>query len=94
MTTLAQLSGRIEHALQWWGPAGPLTGKTGMGVAVWLAAWLLLHGLYKNREVDFNQNMNWASILAFLGLLGTFPPVFHNVTSSSLLCQILHGAGC
>lgn len=94
MTTLAQLSGRIAHALQWWGPAGPLTGETGIGVTVWLATWLLLHAPYRKREVDFNRNMKWASILVVLGLLGTFPPVSQSVPSSSLFCQILHGAVC
>lgn len=76
MTTLAEISGGLRSALIWWSPAGPLTGKTGVGIIVWLVAWVVLHSMYKNRGVSFDRIMLWAWILIFLGFLGTFPPFF------------------
>lgn len=76
MTTLAEISGSLRSALNWWNPAGPLTGKTGVGVIVWLIAWVILHSMYRNRSAKFDRVMLWAWILIFLGFLGTFPPFF------------------
>ena len=76
MTTLAEVSPGLRSLLVWWRPAGPLTGKTGVGVTLWLVAWVILHAAYKNREVDFGRAMRWAWILILLGFLGTFPPFF------------------
>ena len=41
-TNLAEVSADLKNALNWWNPAGPLTGKTGVGVIVWLIAWAVL----------------------------------------------------
>ncbi|MGH2397511.1 MAG: hypothetical protein ACRDFW_11110 [bacterium] len=76
MTTLAEISSGLRSALIWWNPAGPLTGKTGVGIIVWLVAWVTLHSMYKNRSANFDRVMLWASILILLGFLGTFPPFF------------------
>lgn len=76
MTTLAEISSRLRNALIWYTPSGPLTGKTGVGIIVWLVAWVILHSMYKNRTVNFDRIMLWAWILIFLGFLGTFPPFF------------------
>lgn len=76
MTTLAEVSPGLRSSLNWWNPAGPLTGKTGVGVILWLVAWVILHAAYKNSEVDFGRAMRWAWILILLGFLGTFPPFF------------------
>jgi len=76
MTTLAEISTGLRASLIWWNPAGPLTGKTGVGVIVWLAAWIVLHARDKNRDVQFSRSMRWAWILIALGFLGTFPPFF------------------
>jgi len=76
MTTLAEVSPGLRSSLNWWNPAGPLTGKTGVGVILWLVAWVILHAAYKNREIDFDRAMRWAWILILLGFLGTFPPFF------------------
>ncbi|HRQ41580.1 MAG TPA: hypothetical protein PLD25_26980 [Chloroflexota bacterium] len=37
MTTGAVISEGLRNALNWWNPAGPLTGKTGVGVILWLS---------------------------------------------------------
>jgi hypothetical protein len=76
MTTLAEVSAGLKSSLNWWNPAGSLTGKTGVGVILWLVAWVILHAMYKNRDVEFNRSMLWTWILVALGFLGTFPPFF------------------
>lgn len=56
--------------------SGPLTGKTGVGLIVWVVVWVILHSMYRNRSANFDRVMPWARILILLGFLGTFPPFF------------------
>ena len=42
-TTLAEASATLKDWLQWNDRVGPLSGKTLLAVAVWLAAWAILH---------------------------------------------------
>lgn len=76
MTTLAEASSSLRSALNWWAPAGPLTGKTGVGVIVWLIAWVLLDARYRGREAHMGRVVLWTWMLIALGVLLTFPPVF------------------
>jgi hypothetical protein len=76
MTTGAVLSEGLKNALNWWNPAGPLTGKTIVGVLAWLVSWAILHFLWKDKEVDFNKTFTITLILIGLGFILTFPPVF------------------
>ncbi|MCH9021139.1 MAG: hypothetical protein IID32_00040 [Planctomycetes bacterium] len=77
-TTLAQSVTVIKNMLNWWNPAGPLTGKTGLAMIVWLVAWVILHRVWKFREVAFNRIFVITLILVGLGLLGTFPTFFES----------------
>lgn len=76
MTTGAVLSEGLKNALNWWNPAGPLTGKTGVGMLAWLVSWIILHTLWKDKEADFNKVFVITLILIGLGFVLTFPPVF------------------
>jgi hypothetical protein len=76
LTTGAVLSEGLKNALNWWNPAGPLTGKTGVGVIAWLISWVLLHTLWKDKEMDFNKVFTVTLILIGIGFVLTFPPVF------------------
>lgn len=76
MTVLAEASTPIKNALNWWNPAGPLTGKTLVGVIVFFASWIVLHLIFRGRNVNFARASTIALILLGLGLLGTFPPFF------------------
>jgi len=76
MTSLAAASAKINTALAWKSAVGALSGKTGVGVIVWLAAWIVLHSLWKDRNVNFGRAFEWAVALIVLGFLLTFPPVF------------------
>lgn len=76
LTTLAAASKVIGALLNFYNPGGPLSGKTTVAVVVWLVAWALLHGAWKNRQVEFGKVSSIAMLLVALGLLGTFPLFF------------------
>ena len=76
LTTGAVISAGLKSALNWWRPAGPLTGKTGVGVIAWLVSWIVLHTLWRDRDVAFARLLVVTLVLLALGLLLTFPPVF------------------
>lgn len=75
LTTLNEALG-LGAVLNWWPPAGPLTGKTGLGVAAWLVSWAILHQRYRDRDAELDRVARWTWFLVVLGLLGTFPPFF------------------
>ena len=75
MTTLAEISQVLRTALTWSGSVGPLIGKTGVGVFLWLVAWAILHAIWREKDVNFNTVYTASLILIALGWLLTFPPV-------------------
>jgi hypothetical protein len=73
---LAEALNSVKNALNIYGPVGPLSGKTSFAIAIWLAAWIILHISWKNKQVNFAGVYAVSLILIILGLLGTFPPFF------------------
>jgi hypothetical protein len=76
LTTGAVIFEGLREALNWWNPAGPLTGKTGVGVIAWLISWALLNTVWKDKEYDLWKAFIITLIFIALGLILTFPPVF------------------
>jgi len=76
LTTGAVLSAALKGILNWWNPAGPLVGKTGLGILAWLLSWVLLHTAWKNRDSDLGKAFTITLVLVGLGVLLTFPPIF------------------
>lgn len=76
MVVLVEASKGIKSALNWWNPAGPLTGKTSMGVIGFLVAWFLLARLWKGKNVDLDKIWKISLALIIVGILFTFPPIF------------------
>jgi hypothetical protein len=76
MTTLAEASEGLKNSLNWYNPAGPLTGKSLLGVFAFLLAWGVLHVLYRGKNVNFTRATAVAFALLAVGLLMTFPPFF------------------
>jgi uncharacterized membrane protein YhaH (DUF805 family) len=58
-------------------PAGGVTGRTTLGVVAWLIAWALLHRRWHDRTVRSGGVYAVTLILVALGVLLTFPPVWH-----------------
>lgn len=76
LTSLVEASGGLNTALTWWGPAGPLSGKTGAGIIVWLVAWLGLWFAWRRKNPSLRMAFMVMIVLVVLGLLLTFPPIF------------------
>jgi hypothetical protein len=81
LTTLAEASPAVKAALNWYNPAGPLTGKSLLGVAIYLVAWVVLHYLYRGQNVNFARATALAFALLSVGLITTFPPFFELFTA-------------
>ncbi len=75
-TTLKASSEVIKKILSFHVPTGPLSGQTTVAVVVWLLVWIVLHQLWKNREINFRKIFAITMILIVLGFLGGFPPLF------------------
>ena len=76
MTVLAEASAAIKTAITFSKPVGPLSGKTILGVLIWLVAWAVLGNLWKDKDVSFGKVVVAAFAFLALGLLFTFPPFF------------------
>ena len=57
-------------------PAGGVSGRTTVAVAIWLAAWAVLHYRWKDRDLDTRRMSLWTLVLTCLGTMATFPPVW------------------
>lgn len=76
-TILAVASPAVKTTLNWYDPVGPLSGKTGVGVAAWLVSWFSLHMKWRGKElVGFGRVEALSMLLIALAWLGTFPPFF------------------
>jgi hypothetical protein len=80
-TTLAEASATVKDWLQWNDRVGPLSGKTLLAVAVWLAAWAILHVTLRNRPFETRRALIITVVLIALGVIGTFPTFFQAFTS-------------
>jgi hypothetical protein len=76
LTTLAEAVPAVKNLLNWWNPAGPLTGKTGLAVILWIASWVILHLLWRNKPIGISKAFAATLGLIVLGLLGTFPLIY------------------
>ncbi|HEX2697989.1 MAG TPA: hypothetical protein VHM28_09790 [Anaerolineales bacterium] len=64
-------------SLSWYKPTGGLSGKSSLGILAFFVSWAILHYLWKDKETDFNRITMLAYVLLAIGLVGTFPPVWH-----------------
>jgi hypothetical protein len=76
MTVLVEASPAIKTAFTFVKPVGALSGKTTLGMLIWLVAWVILGTMWKDKEVSFGKILIAAFLFFGLGLLFTFPPFF------------------
>jgi len=76
LTTTAEASTSVKDFLSFYDPVGPLSGKTIGAVVIWLAAWAVLHMIYKDKSVGSRTALTAALVLIGLGVVGTFPIFF------------------
>lgn len=73
---LAEANAGIKTFLNWVGPVGPLSGKTGLAVIAFFVSWGVLHYVFQRRAISLTSAFLVTVVLLVLGLLLTFPPVF------------------
>jgi len=74
---LAEGSRFLFDKLNFYSPVGNLSGKTILGVVVWLSAWAILHARWKSRDLAAPGKIAVLTlILLALALLATFPLFF------------------
>ena len=64
----------LKTAFAVWKASGPLSGVSSLAVIVWLAAWLVLHSIWRRRNVGMSRVNAAAFVMLAAGLLLTFPP--------------------
>lgn len=75
-TTLAEASASVKDFLAWNSGVGPLAGKTGMTVIIWLVSWAILHVMYRGRSANVQRAFMITLVLVAIGALMTFPVFF------------------
>jgi hypothetical protein len=81
LTTLAEASTSFSDWLAWDDDVGPLSGKTGLTVIVWLISWVVLHVVYRDKPFETRRAFIISLVLVALGALGTFPTFFQAFAS-------------
>lgn len=80
--TLNEFSPDINTFLKWdanYGlgkGVGPLSGKVGMAVIGYVVSWVLLHMMWRGKEMNFRTVLLASLVLIGLGFALTFPPIF------------------
>jgi hypothetical protein len=55
---------------------GPLSGKVGMAVIAYVISWVVLHVMWRGKEMNFRPVLIASLVLVGLGFALTFPPIF------------------
>jgi hypothetical protein len=74
LTLAEDASEDISNMLNFYNPAGPLSGVTTVAIVIWLMAWFVLERLWAGKEVALGRVTFAAYFLLVVGLLLTFPP--------------------
>ena len=84
ITLVAQLDSQsaFSQSMVWSKAVGGLSGKSGWSIIIFFAAWAILHYVWKDRDTDFARISALAIALLFVGLIGTFPPVWNLLKGS------------
>jgi hypothetical protein len=65
----------VAKLLTFYLQTGPLSGVTTVAIVIWLATWVVLARLWRNKTVAAGKASTVALVLLVVGLLLTFPPV-------------------
>jgi hypothetical protein len=76
LVVLTEASPWLHHELELSRAVGPLSGKSTVGIAGWLASWAGLHLGLRERDVDMAPFVRATRVLVAAGFVLTFPPVF------------------
>ncbi len=77
LTVLEAAIAGLRTVLQFYPPAGSITGITSLMVIAWLVSWVALYRLWKSKQVNFTRMFVIALTCILLGIVGIFPPFVH-----------------
>ena len=72
----------FSKSMTWYKPVGGLSGKSSWAIIIFFVAWAILHFVWKDKDTSFARISSLAIALLFVGLIGTFPPVWHLLKGS------------
>ena len=72
----------FSKSMTWYKPVGGLSGKSSWAIIIFFVAWAILHFVWKDRNTNFARISSLAIALLFVGLIGTFPPIWHLLKGS------------
>jgi prolipoprotein diacylglyceryltransferase len=58
-------------------PVGAPPGESSYGSMAFFLAWAILYFVWKDKEINFTRISSIAVALLMIGLIGTYPPVWH-----------------
>lgn len=67
----------FAKSMAWYKPVGGLSGKSSWAIIIFFVSWAILHYIWKDKDTDFARISSISIALLVVGLLGTFPPVWH-----------------
>jgi len=76
LTTLAEANTDVADWLNFKNRVGPLSGKTIMAVAAYMASWAVFAPLLWKRSIAMNTVLIVTAVLVAAGFIGTFPKFF------------------
>jgi membrane associated rhomboid family serine protease len=74
LAAIGDASKSAARSLTFWKPTGPLSGVSTLAIAIWLGAWIVLHGFWRERDCALLKVTIASSISLLVGFLLTFPP--------------------
>ena len=75
-TTLSEANTGFHDFANWWHRVGPLSGKSSLGLIIWLASWPFLHLALFRRDGILPSAIVVSAVLFIAGVILMFPPVF------------------
>ena len=72
----------FAKSMTWNKGVGGLSGKSMWAIIIFFVSWAVLHYLWKDKDTDFARISSYAIGLLVVGLLGTFPPIWHLLKGS------------
>lgn len=79
LTALAAAAEGVKDWLVFQDRVGALSGKTAITGIAWLVTWVVLHLLWRERDVPFAAVIAVSAALLLIGNLLMFPPIFERL---------------
>ncbi len=77
VTDVSEWSAGVSRMLQWYSPAGSLSGVAGCAMVIWVGVWWVLHARWRERRLQSERKLMGVTFLLVLtGLIATFPPFY------------------